>query len=575
MTYEAENGETCTLGKYLTERLVQAGANSCFTVPGDFTLTLLDEITKEKDLQLVRCCNELNAGYAADGYSRATGLLTVLIVTYMVGSLSAINAVAGAYAEDLPLLVLVGGPNNLDRECCHLVHHTLGETDFYRSAKCFEPVTVGAFTVRYIREATKKIDEAVKLCITRRKPVYLEIACNLFSQIVSKPQPARLAPEVPIIPNSDEVSLGAALECIHRKVNMAEKVVLIAGPKLKAVNATEHFNNLARSLNCPVVVSPDAKGLFNEFDENFIGIYWGSLSGNRVQRAIDEADLLIYCGPVFSDYVTTGWTAKVANEKSIILAVDHVHVQSKRFSYVCMTTVLARLIEHLPEKGNFIGVDESIAESEQQPKGSDIMDSPLALSFLQDEIQLAVGSAVYSNVVAETGDCWFIAEKLKIPQDTNFFIQMQYGSIGWALAALVGIGLMNRQRSIGKTLALIGDGSFQVSVQELSTLIAEQLDVTIILINNASYAIEQQIHKGPYNELVSWKYAQLTSVFRGDEPAARSYVAKTNSDLVHSLRDSQEHYGVALIECLIDQEDCTMELRKWGELIAQANSRER
>lgn len=79
MTHEAENGETCTLGKYLTERLVQAGAKSCFTVPGDFTLKLLDEITKEKDLQLVRCCNELNAGYAADGYSRATGLLTVLI----------------------------------------------------------------------------------------------------------------------------------------------------------------------------------------------------------------------------------------------------------------------------------------------------------------------------------------------------------------------------------------------------------------------------------------------------------------------------------------------------------------
>lgn len=383
-----------------------------------------------------------------------------------------------------------------------------------------------------------------------------------------------MAPEVPILPCSDELSLGAALECIHQKVNTAEKVLLIAGPKLKAVNATEHFSNLARTLNCPVAVTPDAKGLFNEFDENFIGIYWGSLSSDRVQRAVDEADLLIYCGPVFSDYATAGWTAKVANEKSVIIAVDHVHAQHKRFSYICMTTLLARLIENLPKKGNFTDVEEEIAESAQPQKGSDAMDSPLMLSFLQDEIQLAVGSAVYSNIVAETGDCWFIAEKLKIPQDTDFFIQMQYGSIGWALAALVGIGLTNRQRSVGKTLALIGDGSFQVSVQELSTLIAEQLDVTIILINNASYAIEQQIHQGPYNELVSWKYAELTSVFRGDEPAARSYVAKTNSELMHSLRDSQEHYGVALIECLIDKEDCTMELRKFGELIAQANSRD-
>src|ERR1700758_5135041 len=90
-----------SVGGYLARRLEQAGVRHYFTVPGDFNLVLLDQLLKNPRLQMIGCCNELNAGYAAEGYARANGL-GALVVTYSVGGLRALNAVARAYAEDLP-----------------------------------------------------------------------------------------------------------------------------------------------------------------------------------------------------------------------------------------------------------------------------------------------------------------------------------------------------------------------------------------------------------------------------------------------------------------------------------------
>eukprot|EP01031_Cornospumella_fuschlensis_P044213 gene44213-54059_t len=276
------------VSKYFCERLVQAGARCVFAVPGDFNVSLLDEVVKDDRLKLVRCVNELNAGYAADGYARATGSIAVVLVTFMVGSLSAINAIAGAYAEDLPVLIVTGGPNNHDRECCHLVHHTLGEVDFYVSSKCFEHVTAGSFCVRYYNEATKKIDEALKLCVSKKKPVYLEIPCNLTGNTVPRPEPVRMIPETSILPVSDEVSLECALRSICDAVDDAQKILLVGGSKLRSANAIDNFSKLAETLGCCVTVTPDAKSMFDEFDKNFLGHYWGSISGGNVKTAMKE-----------------------------------------------------------------------------------------------------------------------------------------------------------------------------------------------------------------------------------------------------------------------------------------------
>lgn len=129
-----------TLGRYLAARLVEIGVNDVFTVPGDFNLVLLDHLLAEPGLNLIGCCNELNAGYAADGYARSHGV-GACAVTFTVGGLSVINAIAGAYSENLPVICIAGGPNSNDFGTNHILHHTIGEPDWGQETRCFKEVT--------------------------------------------------------------------------------------------------------------------------------------------------------------------------------------------------------------------------------------------------------------------------------------------------------------------------------------------------------------------------------------------------------------------------------------------------
>jgi pyruvate decarboxylase len=144
-----------TVGAYLADRLATAGCGTVFSVPGDFTLTLLDELLDDPRLRLVGTCNELNAGFAADGYSRATGGLACVVVTYMVGSLSMLSAAAGALAEDVPVLVVCGGPNSTDCALRRVVHHSVGQVDLFHSSRCFSPVVEATFIVRGLENAAE------------------------------------------------------------------------------------------------------------------------------------------------------------------------------------------------------------------------------------------------------------------------------------------------------------------------------------------------------------------------------------------------------------------------------------
>lgn len=129
-----------TLGHHLGRRLAQIGVTDVFSVPGDFNLTLLDHLIAEPQLNLVGCCNELNAGYAADGYARAKGV-GACVVTFTVGGLSVLNAIAGAYSENLPVICIVGGPNSNDYGTSRILHHTIGLPDFTQELRCFQTVT--------------------------------------------------------------------------------------------------------------------------------------------------------------------------------------------------------------------------------------------------------------------------------------------------------------------------------------------------------------------------------------------------------------------------------------------------
>ncbi|MBV8177755.1 MAG: indolepyruvate decarboxylase, partial [Mycobacterium sp.] len=168
---------TYTVGTYLATRLSQIGLKHHFAVAGDYNLELLDQLLKNKDLAQVYCCNELNCGFSAEGYARANGA-GAAVVTYSVGGLSALDAIAGAYAENLPVILISGAPNSNDRSTDHLLHHTLATHDFTYVLENARKLTCAAESITSPARAPAQIDSAIRAALQQSKPVYLEIACN-------------------------------------------------------------------------------------------------------------------------------------------------------------------------------------------------------------------------------------------------------------------------------------------------------------------------------------------------------------------------------------------------------------
>ncbi|KAL5072916.1 hypothetical protein RYX36_011900 [Vicia faba] len=232
-----------TLGSHLARRLVEVGVTDVFTVPGDFNLTLLDYLIAEPKLKNIGCCNELNAGYAADGYARSRGV-GACVVTFSVGGLSVINAIAGAYSENLPVLCIVGGPNSNDFGTNRILHHTIGLPDFSQELRCFQTVTCHQAVVNNLEDAHEKIDTAISTALKESKPVYISISCNLAGiphpSFSRQPVPFSLSPKL-----SNQMELEAAVEAAAEFLNKAVKPVLVAGPKIRVAKASEAFTELA------------------------------------------------------------------------------------------------------------------------------------------------------------------------------------------------------------------------------------------------------------------------------------------------------------------------------------------
>ncbi|KAJ8424877.1 hypothetical protein Cgig2_014414 [Carnegiea gigantea] len=220
-----------TLGRHIAHRLVQVGVNDVFSVPGDFNLTLLDHLIAEPKLNNIGCCNELNAGYAADGYARARGV-GACVVTFTVGGLSVINAIAGAYSENLPVICIVGGPNSNDYGTNRVLHHTIGLSDFSQELQCFRAVTCYQAVVNNLDDAHELVDTAISTALKESKPVYISVSCNLpaiphptFSR---EPVPFSLSPRL-----SNPKGLEAAVNAAAEFLNKAVKPVMVGGPKLR------------------------------------------------------------------------------------------------------------------------------------------------------------------------------------------------------------------------------------------------------------------------------------------------------------------------------------------------------
>eukprot|EP01041_Mallomonas_annulata_P000847 gene847-1648_t len=561
MQSQSEN----TVGFYLAKRLSDVNLKCFFCVAGDFNLLMLDKFVSNPDLRMITCCNELNAAYAADGYARIHGF-AVVVVTYMVGGLSAINAIAGSFSDDLPVLIISGAPNSNDSIGNKIVHHTIGKPGPYEQARCFSPL-VKTFCVSDIKTSQEIIDDSILTCISSKKPVYLEVACNIVPMTVSIPNYSLRRPSAK--EPSDLYALSAAVEEARKQIEASLKPVIIGGVKLRSGDGINAFQKLVEVIAAPVAMMPDAKGLFPENHPQYIGCYWGCASSHLCPNIVESADCLIFAGPVFNDYSTAGWTALIPESKLIAVYSNHVIIRGACYSNVRLKDFLQALRAVAPKRD---ASHVAYKRSFQAPRPPLALSQDAGLTMLEFCRQVQNTLTSDTELLVETGDSWFIGQRMSLPDGANYHIQMQYGSIGWSVGAVLGLAVdlpKNRQ-----LLALIGDGSFQLTCQELSTMIRENVHAIIFLINNGGYTIEVEIHDGPYNKIQNWNYTHLIKCFSaGRGNGALGLSAKTAGELSQAIAKAKACPGLALIECHLHRDDCTAELLVWGSKVAAANSK--
>ncbi|MBO1360221.1 alpha-keto acid decarboxylase family protein [Acetobacter sacchari] len=558
-----------TVGAYLAERFAQIGLKHHFAVAGDYNLVLLDQLLKNRECEQVYCSNELNCGFSAEGYARANGAAAA-VVTFSVGALSALNAIGGAYAENLPVILVSGAPNSNDHGSGHILHHTIGTTDYGYQLRIAKELTCAAVSITSAEDAPEKIDYVIRTALREKKPAYIEIACNVSGQPCRAPGPiSAVVAEAP----SDADTLQAAVKAVAEFIEKKEKPVILIGSKLRAAGAEEAAIRLADALGCSVATMGAAKSFFPEDHPGYIGTFWGSASSPKVNDVFNWADGVLALACIFNDYSTEGWTewpkgANVVNaDKEVTkvadLAFDSIHLRdlldgvAKQFAG--KTKKDATMVEYRRIGG---GVAENTMEA--PAKGG-----KLTREHIQRTLQSIVTSE--TTIFGETGDSWFNVARTKLPRGARVEYEMQWGHIGWSVPAMFGYAVATPER---RNILMVGDGSFQLTAQEVGQMVRRKLPVIIFLINNAGYTIEVEIHDGPYNNIKNWDYAAVVEGFNAEDGKGKGLRATTIGELDEAVETALAHKdGPVLIECVIPRDDCTSELISWGRHVATANAR--
>lgn len=553
-----------TIGDYLAERLAQIGCRHHFVVPGDYNLILLDKLQSNPELKEIGCTNELNCSMAAEGYARANGV-SACVVTFSVGAISAFNGTGSAYSENLPLILISGSPNTNDAGQFHLLHHTLATNDFSYQLEMAKKITCCAVAVGRPEEAPRLIDRAIRTALLSRKPCYIEIPTNLAGAHCVRPGPISAVTE-PV--HSDKATLQAAADCASDYLRGKQKPAILVGPKLgRAPGARKELIRFAEAIGCAVAVQPAAKGMFPEDHPQFVGVFWGQISTLASDAIIAWADAIVCVGTIFTDYSTVGWTA-MPSIPLMVAELDHVSFPGAHFSRVRLSEFLNHLAQEVTAN------DTTMVEyARLKPDPIMVHTAAPADSLTRKEITRQVQELLCARTTlfVETGDSWFNGVSLRLPPGADFEIEMQWGHIGWSIPAAFGYAIAHPDRRV---IVMVGDGSFQVTAQEVSQMVRYKLPITILLINNRGYTIEVEIHDGSYNRIKNWDYAKLVEAFNAEDGKAAGFKANTAGELASAIEQAGKNTeGPTLIECTIDQDDCSRELITWGHYVAKANAR--
>ncbi|CAB4254059.1 similar to Saccharomyces cerevisiae YLR044C PDC1 Major of three pyruvate decarboxylase isozymes, key enzyme in alcoholic fermentation, decarboxylates pyruvate to acetaldehyde [Maudiozyma barnettii] len=557
------------LGRYLFERLKQVGVHTIFGLPGDFNLVLLDKLYEVEGMRWAGDTNELNAAYAADGYARVKGM-ACMVTTFGVGELSALNGIAGSYSEHVGVLHVVGVPSTSSQAKQLLLHHTLGNGDFTVFHRMSANISQTTSVITDVTTAASEIDRCIRSTYIYQRPVYLGIPANFFELNL----PTSLL-DTPIDLSLRPNDLEAENECVGQIIRMIHKAkspIIISDACASRHNVKRETQELIDVTQFPAFNTPMGKGTIDENHPRYGGIYVGSLSKQDIKQTVESADLILSIGSLLSDYNTGSFSYSYKTKNMVEFHSDHMKIKNATFPGVQMKFVLQKLVEKIPHSNiNYkpIPIPEPLP-----PNNENIPDStPLKQEWLWRELSkfLIEGDIV----ITETGTSSFGINSTTFPANTLGISQVLWGSIGYAGGAVCGATFAAEELDPEKRVILfIGDGSLQLTVQEISTMIRWNLHPYLFILNNDGYTIERLIH-GPeaaYNAIQSWDHLQLLPVFGATD--YETYRVSTVGEWRKLTNDKsfQKNSTIRMIEIMLPVMDAPVALIAQGKLSEQLNA---
>ncbi|KAL4070052.1 thiamine diphosphate-binding protein [Scleroderma yunnanense] len=567
----AQDGDLITVSDYLLTRLEQLGVTSIFGVPGDFNMRNVyqDYIEDHPRIQWVGNCNELNAAYAADGYARVKEhSLGVVVTTFGVGELSAINGVAGAFSEMVPVLHIVGVPSTVQLKTRPLLHHTLGDGRFDAYTKAAEQVTIAQASLMSKVHAAAEIDRVLTECITRARPVYLTMPTDLVGEKI----PAKRL-TVPLLrtppPNNPEVEAFVLDEIVRLVKEAGEDVVILVDACAIRHDVREEVNDLINKTGFPVYAAPMGKTAVSEQHDRYGGIYMGSISHPTVKAKVEKAKLILSIGALKSDFNTGMFTYSIPPTHTVELHSDHTLVRHAQFPGIGMKLLLPKLIARLKECREGAG---RLPVPHCKPEVLEETDDRISHAYFWPRMGQFFREK--DVIVAETGTSSFGLLDVPLPDKAVFLSQILFGSIGWTVGSTLGAAIAATDHKLGRVILFVGDGSLQLTAQELSTMVRSKVKPIVFVINNQGYNVERHLHgmNRKYNDIATWEYTTLlTTLGDLDGTASRSYKVGDKGGLEKLLAnpDFAEANKIQLVEVVMDKYDTPRALKTASELSAK------
>ncbi len=480
--------------QYVLSRLRQIGVTDYFGVPGDFSFPINDAICEDQNLRFIGACNELNAAYAADGYARVKGLAAIN-TTYGPGELGALPGVAGAYAEHVPIFHLTGQPSRATKKARAVVHHTLGNGEF----DLFYEMTAPAVCARTIITPANCIAETERViaaALYHRRPVYMAFA----SDVVDRPV---LGSGTPLVePGSDPAKLESAVSAIVDTVTKAENACILPGIFVARLGLREAVTSLVDASGLPFATMMMDKTVLDETHPSYVGMYTGGWSDEKRARVCRRSRLFARHRWPGERLQHRRFTAKL-NRSRIVNVMHHsTRVGHTLYENVEMKDVLAALAERLPKRTDIHGPSPSNLGT---PQGSGDDKITAGALYPRWERFFRPGDVVMS----ESGSNSLGLTSARMPAGAHLHNQTLWGAIGWATPAAFGAAVAAPNR---RTILVTGEGSHQLTAQEVSQFHRRGLKPIIFVLNNNGYLIERLLCKSPdtyYNDLAPWHYHLL------------------------------------------------------------------